>query len=120
MGPDYDRIELFVPEGDRRSKTTPVDLHDRWVIRIMRTCTKLFGGATAYGRGVGAWESGKRIHWDRITVIEVWMRRSGREVQQKLDVLHEAMMAMGRALHQKAVACTIGPELYVIDCEVER
>ncbi|GEM_PF-6244613 len=55
MGPDYDRIERFVPEGDRRSKTTPVDLHDRWVIRLMRLCTELFGGATAYGRGVGAW-----------------------------------------------------------------
>ena len=118
MGPDYDRIELFVPEGDRRSKTTPVDLHDRWVIRLLRLCTELFGGATAYGRGVGAWKSGARLHWDRVTVIEVWMRRTGAEVQQKLHVLREAMVLMGRGLNQEAVACTIGNKMFIIDCEV--
>ena len=120
MGPDYDRIELFVPEGDRRSKTTTVDLHDRWVICLMRTCTKLFGGATAYGRGVGAWESAKRIHWDRITVIEVWMRRSVPQAQRNLDALQDAMVEMGCALHQEAVAITMRGRMWVIDCEVKR
>ena len=119
MGPDYDRIELFVPEGDRRSKTTPVDLHDRWVIRLMRTCTKLFGRATAYGRGVGAWEAGRRIHWDRVTVMQVWLDRRKAGTSEALVQLQLEMGRMGRALRQLAVATIIKGRLVLIECEVQ-
>jgi len=56
------RVLVFVPEGDRTSKTIPVDLQDKWTVRLLKLFARLFGGATAYGRGVGVWRSGKQTH----------------------------------------------------------
>lgn len=120
MGRKYDPIELFVSEGDRRSKTIPVDLQDRWVIRIMRFCAEEFEGATALGRGVGAWIGAKGIAWDRITVIEVWAKTSCRSYREGVWRLQGLLMKMGRALRQAAVGAIIGGELTIIPCEVMR
>ncbi len=113
MGPDYDRIELFVPEGDRRSKTIPVDLHDRWVIRILRFCAEELEGATALGRGVGAWMGSDGIAWDRVTVIEAWVHMRHRSYRAALARLRALLLAMGRALRQEAVGAIIGGKLVI-------
>lgn len=103
----YDRLQLFVPDGDRESKATPVDLHDRWVVELLRLCGKLFGGATAYGRGVGIWMSGTDLCWDRVTVIEVCVDRSLPDRLGRLARLERRLRAMGRTLQQEAVLFTI-------------
>lgn len=103
-----DRLQLFIPEGDRESKTKPVDLHDRWVIRLLEVCGRFFGGATSYGRGVGVWTSGPHFYWDRVTVVEVWAdpRKPGHAV--RIRRLKRELEAMRRALRQEAV-------LYIIN-----
>ncbi len=109
----FDRLELFVPDGDRESKTTPVDLHDRWVIRLMKTCGKLFTGATSFGRGVGVWTSGPRFYWDRVTVIEAWADTRKPDHGKRLRTMVRDLRNMGLALRQKAVACIINGELCI-------
>ncbi len=116
----YDRLQLFVPEGDRESKTTPVDLHDRWVVRLLRTCGKLFGGATSYGRGVGVWTSGPRFHWDRVTVIEAWADVAHPRHGRRVDAVTRELLTMGRALRQDAVACVVNGELHIYPTGAKR
>jgi hypothetical protein len=82
-----------------------VDLQDRWTVRLLGLFAALFGGATAYGRGVGAWRDATgRTHWDRVTVIEAWvdpaLRRRMRRLGRDLD-------RMRRDLRQKAVGCIL-------------
>ena len=109
--PRFDRIQLFVPEGDRASKTTPVDLHDRWVIRLLRACGRLFGGATSYGRGVGVWTEARWFYWDRVTVIEAWAHANHPRHVGRLHRLSREIHAMRRGLHQKAALCIINGRL---------
>lgn len=96
---------------------TPVDLHDRWVVHLMRTCADLFGGATSYGRGTGVWKSGEDYHWDRVTVIEAWADRTKPDHMKRLDALVGEMMDMGRTLRQKAVAWVVNGGLEVLNVE---
>ncbi len=115
----FDRLQLFVPDARLESKETPVDLHDRWVVRLMRTCADLFTGATSYGRGTGVWKSGEDYYWDRVTVVEAWADRSKPDHAQKVEALLDALAEMGRALKQRAVACIIEGELKVFEIEVK-
>ncbi len=110
----FDRLELFVPDARLVSKTTPVDLHDRWVIRLMRTCADLFGGATSHGRGTGVWKSGGEYYWDRVTVIEAWADRTKSDHPQRVKALLDALEEMGRALKQEAVAWVVEGRLVVV------
>ena len=119
-GAVFDRLELFVPEGNRESKTTPVDLHDRWVIRLMETCGKLFTGATSFGRGVGVWTSGPRFYWDRVTVIEAWADTRKPDHARRIDAMIRALIKMGRALRQKVVGCVVGGELQLFEIRRKR
>ncbi|MBI4617105.1 MAG: hypothetical protein HY720_26060 [Planctomycetes bacterium] len=107
----FDRLQLFVPEGDRASKAIPVDLHDRWVVRLLSLCGDLFGGATSYGRGVGVWKSGRGKLWDRVTVVEVWAKRDVPDREKKMERLERRLREMGRALRQEAVAFAINEYL---------
>ncbi len=109
--PAFDRIQLFVPEGDRRSKTTPVDLHDKWVIRMLRVTGRLFGGATSYGRGVGVWTGGRRFYWDRVTVVEIWADANHPRHLARLKRLGREIHAMRRGLRQRAALCIINGEM---------
>ncbi|MBI4613487.1 MAG: hypothetical protein HY720_07755 [Planctomycetes bacterium] len=110
----FDRLELFVPEGDRKSKTTPVDLHDRWVVELLRICADLFGGGTAYGRGVGVWKGGRDTHWDRVTVIEVWLARGIPGRLGRFRELRSRLAQMGRELRQEVVAFVLEGYMYRI------
>ena len=107
-------IQVFVPEGDRTDKSIPVDLNDRWVIRLLEVCSELFGGATSYGRGVGVWEGSRARCWDRVTVVEAWFELSARRLSRRLTRLTRVLTAMGHALHQEAVAAMIGGEMLVL------
>ncbi|MBI4618426.1 MAG: hypothetical protein HY720_32815 [Planctomycetes bacterium] len=107
----FDRLQLFVPEGERASKTIPVDLHDRWVVKLLRLCGRLFGGATSYGRGVGVWEDGSTLEWDRVTVIESWLDLATEDLCRKLARLRLALREMGKMLDQKAVFLVLGDEI---------
>lgn len=113
--PEFDRLQLFVPEGDRLSKTMPVDLHDKWVVRLLRACGKLFGGATSYGRGVGVWTSGRWFYWDRVTVIEVWADPNHPRHAERLRLLSREVHAMRRGLRQRAALCIINGRLNYIE-----
>ncbi len=104
---------VFVPEGNRTSSAVPVDLHDRWVVRMLRFFADAFGGATAYGRGVGVWCEKTRLpramHWDRVTVIESWIASTFSNLEVE-TALHRLMRILGRmraALNQEAVACIL-------------
>jgi len=117
VGVVFDRLQLFVPDARLESKTTPVDLHARWVVRLMRICADLFGGATSYGRGTGAWKSGEDHYWDRVTVVEAWADTKKRGHVHRLEALTTELTNMGQALRQKAVAYVVNGGLQVMDIE---
>lgn len=116
-GAVFDRLQLFVPDARLESKATPVDLHDRWVVRLMRTCADLFGGATSYGRGAGVWKSGEDYYWVRVTVVEAWADRTKPDHAQRITALLDALEEMGRSLRQEAVAWVIEGRLEVFEVE---
>lgn len=107
----FDRLQVFVPEGDRESKTMPVDIHDRWDVRSLKTCGRPFGGATSYGCGVGARTSGQRFYWDSVTVIEMWTDPSHPRHPKRLDDLTRELLRMGHALSQETVGVLMGGKL---------
>ena len=113
----FDRLQLFVPDARLESNETPVDLHDRWVIRLMKTCADLFTGATSYGRGTGVWKSGRAYCWDRVTVVEAWADTRKPDHARRVQALVRELIRMGRALRQKAVAYVVNGGLVVLDVE---
>ncbi len=113
----FDRLQLFVPDARLESRETPVDLHDRWVIRLRRTCADLFTGATSYGRGTGVWKSGRAYYWDCVTVVEAWADTRKTDHAARVGALSRERIEMGRALRQKAVACVFNGALQVINIE---
>jgi hypothetical protein len=92
-------VTVFIPDARRETRTIPVDLHDQWVIRILKLMARLFGGATAYGRGVGVWRWRNQYHWDRITVVESWV--SKQEDPARLAKLGREIVRMLKALGEK-------------------
>lgn len=101
-------LQVFVPEGDRVSNTIPVDLHDRWVVRLLDRCADLFEGATAYGRGVGVWKDRRgRKHWDRVTVIEAWINLPLPTLEHRVSLLWRDLEKMRVQLRQQAVGCIL-------------
>ncbi len=113
-------IQVFIPEGDRTDKSIPVDLHDRWVIRLLATCSDLFGGATSYGRGVGVWDGVNGRCWDRVTVVEAWYDPNMPDLRARVCRLKRPLRAMGRALRQEAVAAMIENNFMVIEIGGQR
>ena len=114
---EHSQLLIFVPEGRRESTDVPVDLQDRWVMRLLGLCCELFGGATSYGRGVGVWKDvqGGRTHWDRVTVIE---SRFGSALRQKkgwMKRLTRVLEKMRKELRQKEVACIIDGKWVVLE-----
>lgn len=108
VAPPFHRLLVFVPEGDRTSKTVPVDLQDRWVIRLLDLFGALFGGATAYGRGVGVWrDPAGRTHWDRVTVIESWVNPALPGNAKRSARVWRALERMRADLKQKVVGCIL-------------
>lgn len=103
-------LQIFVPEGDRESKSIPVDLHDRWVVRLLELSARLFGGATAYGRGVGVWRQKGEVHWDRVTVIETWVDPRLRTLRQKMRELEQGLREMRDDLRQVTVCYILNGE----------
>lgn len=110
----YSQLYIFVPEGQRASTETPVDVQDRWVMKLLRLCSELFGGATAYGRGVGVWrpDTGKnaKTHWDRVTVIQAWIKPELPEKEERLTRLGRKLTEMRRDLRQEEVGCILNGE----------
>ncbi len=106
------QLLIFVPEGQRKSTEVPVDLQDQWVMKLLELCSDLFGGATAYGRGIGVWREIRRgrpikTHWDRVTVIESWIDPALPKVKQRMTRLARNLDRMRKDLRQKEVACII-------------
>lgn len=101
------RLQIFVPEGNRPSDAIPVDLQDRWTTRLLTLCGRLFGGATAYGRGVGVWAEGHgaraRMHWDRVTVVEAWIDPALPGQDAAMSRLARTMKRMRLDLRQEEV-----------------
>ncbi|MBI4618246.1 MAG: hypothetical protein HY720_31900 [Planctomycetes bacterium] len=110
----FEHLQLFVPEGDRPSKATPVDLHDKWVVKLLDLCATLFRGATAYGRGVGVWRNDGDTCWDRVTVVEVWIDPEMRQIPYKLRRLRSKLARMAQALRQDVVAYILNGVMYRI------
>lgn len=107
-------VQVFIPEGDRTDKSIPVDLHDRWVIRLLSLCSDLFGGATSYGRGVGVWDGVTGRCWDRVTVVEAWFDPNLPGFEKRARRLMRCLASMGRALHQKAIAAMMANNFTLI------
>ncbi len=102
------RLLVFVPEGDRTSKTIPVDLQDKWTIRVVMRCATLFEGATAYGRGVGAWHDPNRsLHWDRVTVVESWVDPETPRLRARFRQFLRVLEKMRVELRQQAIGCML-------------
>ncbi len=100
------RLQLFVPEGDRESTSVPVDLQDRWAVHLLDRCGDLFGGATSYDRGIGVWRDERgRKHWDRVVVIEAWVDPSTPRLKAKLMSLWRGLESMRVELRQRVVGC---------------
>ena len=113
--PPSRRLTIFVPEGNREFDAIPVELHDRWTVRMLEFCTQQFGGATAYGRGIGLWLQGKKqkskAHWDRITVIESWVSPEV-DLDELIDTVTRKLQPMRRALKQEEVGFTVDGRFY--------
>lgn len=104
----WGQLMLFIPEGNKSDRDIPVDLHDKWVVRLLTLCTDLFGGATSYGRGVGSWKSSGKIYWDRITVVETWIPPDDPKlIERKLKKILKGLLNMRRQLNQKTVGYII-------------
>ncbi len=99
----FHRLLIFVPEGDRTAKTVPVDLQDRWTGRLLRLLADMFGGATAYGRGVGAWKHSGTVYWDRVTVVESWIDPAARNLSRRFERLGRELTRMRVDLRQEVV-----------------
>lgn len=103
----FHRLLAFVPEGDRTAKTVPVDLQDRWTLRLLRLLAGLFGGATAYGRGVRVWKHRGNLYWDRVTAIESWNDPATPGLRGRMQRLGRNLDRMRADLQQKAVGCNL-------------
>ena len=103
----HKRMLIFVPEGKRAVTALPVELQDPWVTNLLRLLSRLFGGATAYGRGVGAWREGKSedaaVHFDRITVIESWIDPRDSKWEDKSRRVWAALLEMCQDLNEQAI-----------------
>lgn len=112
------RLIVFVPEGSREPKALPVELHDRWVEILLRLFTELFKGATAYGRGIGAWREGddpkESPTFDRITVVETWISPVVGEPDARLTRVIDALAMMCEDLHEMEVACVLDGEFVIV------
>lgn len=103
----FKRLIIFVPEGKREPTALPVDLHDKWVAHMLDRLSHLFGGATAYGRGTGAWMEGvgaeAPVHYDRITVVEAWIAPGTKKLNERLDEVLDALEQMRESLREKVI-----------------
>ena len=117
----HGQLLVFVPEGQRKSTEVPVDLQDRWVMKLLGLCSELFGGATAYGRGVGVWkdEQSGETHWDRVTVVESWIDPALRRKKGWMNRLTRALEKMCGELRQKEVGCIINGRWMVVQKEMK-
>ncbi|MBI5367267.1 MAG: hypothetical protein HZA54_09535 [Planctomycetes bacterium] len=85
-----------------------MDLQDRWVIRLLDLFAEMFGGATSYGRGVGAWRDGRGpTQWDRVTVVESWIDPTAPNLPRRFVRLLCALARMRVELRQKVVGCIL-------------
>jgi len=107
----HHRLLVFVPEGERTPKSVPVELHDPWTTHLLRLLAGFFGGATAYGRGVGVWRNAaSEIIWDRVTVVESWIRPDVPDAQ--MDELWQELEKMRVDLKQDRVGCILDGEWF--------
>jgi hypothetical protein len=114
-------VQVFVPS--ERS----IDPDNRWAVNAMMDfCARLFGGATTYGRGTGAWrDRSGRIRYDHVTVVESWPLRAGRlpsgmsrtrdHIEKELETLLDNVRLLGQMLGQDAMLCVIDGLQVVID-----
>lgn len=102
------RLVIFVPEGKRAVSALPVELNDPWVGRLLEMLAREFGGATAYGRGVGAWREGESeesvVYYDRITVVESWIDPRDPKWEDRTGSVCKTIARMCGDLGEQAIA----------------
>lgn len=103
----FKRLMIFVPEGKREPTDLPVDLYDKWVSFLLKRLSHLFGGATAFGRGIGAWKEGEGadapVHFDRVTVVEALIAPKTKDLGKRLDDAIDAIEQMRESLREKVI-----------------
>ena len=98
-------LVLFIPSHDRSGQ--PID-QQRWVDEALTALGTLFGGATAFPRGRGAWrddaQSGQLL-FDEPVIIQCYTAAD--LIEQQAERLREFLIRMGTEAKQGAVGLVI-------------
>ncbi len=94
-------LVLFIPSRDRSDR--PVD-QDQRTRQALETLGELFGGATAYPKGLGVWRDdaqGGKLLFDKPVVIQCYTGEA--ELERQAGRLREFLVRLGPQCHQGAV-----------------
>jgi hypothetical protein len=111
-------LVLFIPSKDRTNKR--ID-QEYWVAEALRVLGTLFGGATAFPQGKGAWRDdgqGGKLLFDEPVVIQCYT--SEQALQLHASALRDFLQRMGREARQGAVGLVIDRDYLEIGFPLER
>ena len=103
---------LFVPSHERFDQ--PID-QDYWVRESLTTLGTLFGGATAFPKGVGVWRDdmqGGKLLFDTPVVIQCYTSES--LIEERAEELGRHFRRMGTEARQGAIGYVIDNRYYQI------
>jgi hypothetical protein len=102
---DSTLLVLFVPSKARDEKRIQ---QKRWVNRALEVLGRLFGGATAFPRGIGVWRDDKQggeLLFDEPVVIQCYT--SDATLETNASELRKFLVDMGESTRQGAVGFVI-------------
>lgn len=105
-------LVLFVPSHDRTGAT--ID-QDYWVRESLETFGRLFGGATAFPKGVGVWrddDQGGKLHFDAPVVIQCYT--TAERITAHIAELRAYFHRMGTEAKQGAIGYVLDGKYYEI------
>ena len=98
-------LVLFIPSKTRDKKRVQ---QKHWVDRALEVLGQLFGGATAFPRGVGVWrddEQGGELLFDEPVVIQCYTNEAA--IETNASALRKFLVEMGEKTRQGAVGFVI-------------
>jgi hypothetical protein len=111
-------LVLFIPSRDRSDR--PID-QGQWTRRALETLGELFGGATAYPKGLGVWRDdaqGGKLLFDEPVVIQCYTSEAA--LEREAGRLREFLVSMGIECGQGAVGFVIDRDYLEISFPLKR
>jgi hypothetical protein len=111
-------LVLFIPSMDRYD--APID-QACWVNEALSVLRRLFGGATAFPQGKGAWRDDAqagRLLFDEPVVIQCYT--SEQAIEEHASLLRDFLRCMGREARQGAIGRVIDRDYLDIRFPLDR